>query len=411
MFRRVMSRRTRNEWDCSMAALYYAAFAVVYAGFLFHHSDVPQLLGRYSVSYVVFLLILAAGFLLPAALSRVAAKRGPKVLALMLAPAGILVVGLYVASALHYYYTETHDFDPFLQAPAPVPAVMTKPSGAFRILALGGSTTREVKLAEADRYPRLLQDRLRRDYASNGIEVFNAGMDWFTAKHSLINYVTNLRDWRPDVAILMHGGNDLCRSFSDPAAAVGPYNRLWSHFYGPSINGANPPTFERNLFVHAAPYWFSDLKGLNLSERDVPLDRFVSLPDFRRNLTYLVHYLKSDGVQVVLLTEPSLYKASMTAQERAVLWLGRDLCKEPAGFLRYTYPSPLSMGAAMAAFNAATKEIAASEQVTLIDVAAGVAKTLDNFADDVHYRQAGAHRVADLVAEGFEKTGLLRAAR
>ena len=37
-----------------------------------------------------------------------------------------------------------------------------------------------------------------------------AGMDWYTTKHSLINYVTYYRDWQPDVVVVMHAINDLC---------------------------------------------------------------------------------------------------------------------------------------------------------------------------------------------------------
>jgi len=393
-----------------VATLYYVLYGVLYAALLFHHSKVPQI-GRYSVRYAVFLVLLAAGFALPALVGRIVAKYGLRGLAFALVPAVMVAVVLYAGFAIHYYYSETHYFDPFLQLPAPTPAFTAKPPGTFRILMLGGSTTADSTLAPSDRYPQVLQDRLRRDYATSSIEVFNAGMDWYTAKHSLINYDTNLRDWHPDLAVVMHGINDLYRSFSDPDFAVGPYDRLWSHFYGPAINGAKPPTFERTLFSLSAalyPYWLSEFRA---SEHDVPLDRYVSLPDFKRNLLYLVHDLKGDGVEVTLLTEPSIYKDSMTAEEREVLWFGRTFCKEPSGFLRYIYPSPVSLGAAMSAYNAVTKEVGADEHVTVIDVAARLAKTLENFSDDVHYRATGAHRVGDVVATGIEDAGLLRMAR
>lgn len=290
----------------------------------------------------------------------------------------------------------------------PTPAFTSKSPTAFRVLTLGGSTTRNFTLPEQDRYPHRLQELLQRDNPALSVEVFNAGMDWFATKHSVINYATNLRDWQPDLVIVMHGINDVYRSFSDPDVAMGPYDRLWSHFYGPSINGAKPPTFEQDRFVHWAPYWFSDLRYITYRERDVPLERYVALPDFKRNLGYLVHDVRNDGASVVLMTEPSLYKDTMTDEERAVLWFGRSFCKERKSFVDYEYPSPSSLGRAMSAFNMATKQLGAAEHVKVIDLDAEIAKNLENFSDDVHYRVAGAHQVAEVVAREIRDADLVR---
>ena len=389
---------------------YYIAFSVCVLGFAVHRSQAPSI-GPYSISYVAFLAVLSLGWTLPLAYRRIAGTFGLRALSFSFLPAALTVILLYAGSAMYYYGAETHRFDPYLQATAPTPAAGIKPAGAIRILALGGSTTLDDTLPDADRYPRVLEARLRHDHPADTIEVFNAGMDWFTTKHSLINYVTNLQEWRPDIVIVMHGINDLYRSFSDPDVALGEYDRSWSHFYGPSINGANPPTFERTMLGRVSQYWFSGLREITYTERDTPLDRYVSLPDYRRNLDRLVHYLRADGVQVVLLTEPSIYKNTMTADERAVLWFGRRLCKRPAGWLRYDYPSPASLGAAMHAFNGVTTEVAAAAHVTVVDVANGLEKTLENFSDDVHYQVAGAHRVGDIVARGVEAAGVLQIAR
>ena len=46
-------------------------------------------------------------------------------------------------------------------------------------------------------------------------------MDWYTTKHSLINYVTNLRDAELDLIVVMHAVNDLYRSFFPPDFTIG----------------------------------------------------------------------------------------------------------------------------------------------------------------------------------------------
>lgn len=84
-------------------------------------------------------------------------------------------------------------------------------------------------------------------------------------KHSLISYVTYYTHWRPDVVIVMHGINDLTRSFSPPYFAVGPYNEQWTHFCGPAIYGARPPTFEQHLlhtlFMPMIDGWYYQLRA------------------------------------------------------------------------------------------------------------------------------------------------------
>ena len=45
---------------------------------------------------------------------------------------------------------------------------------------------------EGDRYPRVLEHLLRERFPGRRIDVFNAGMDGYTSKHSLINYVSAL---------------------------------------------------------------------------------------------------------------------------------------------------------------------------------------------------------------------------
>ena len=95
----------------------------------------------------------------------------------------------------------------------------------------------------------------------------------------------------------------------------------------------------------AAPYWFSDFRYANLTERDMGIETFRSLPDYQRTLASLAHYLKEDGAQVVLVTEPSIYKAQMTREEHATVWINKFLCKVRTSRFTSDYPSAASMAA------------------------------------------------------------------
>jgi len=264
-------------------------------------------------------------------------------------------------------------------------------------------------LAREHKYPSVLQSLLRERYNMQGIDVFNAGRSWYTTKHSLINYVTNLRDWQPDLVLVMHAVNDLNRSFSSTEFAIGPYNRLWSHYYGPAIRGAKPPTFTQHLvaryFSSFFFVWYSDLR---YRQRDYPLDHFISVTDFERYLRRLVHHIRDDGRQSVLITQPFLYKERMTPDELRALRFGKIHCRTRSGFLQEEYPSPGSLRTAMDAFNDVIRRVARTEGVPLADAEARIEKNLENFTDDVHYTVIGARRLATAIAETIIEQGLIR---
>lgn len=312
-------------------------------------------------------------------------------------PAFVLVAVIYFFFSIWYYYTRTHPFDPFLQTYPPYleSKYFEKPEKVFRILTFGGSTTGNMRLPQKNRYPELLRSILQEQYKESGIEVFNAGMDWYTTKHSLINYVTNMRDFHPDLVIIMHAINDLYRSFSPTDLAVEPYNRLWSHFYGPSINGAKPPSFERFWLTKLFSAWYPRRGNV---KREIPLKRFLSLKDFEKNLLRLVHFIKSDNVPILLMTQPSLYKKNMSNDELTVLWIGKTFCYTKKSFSRREYPSANSLRLAMQAYNDVSRKTAETRKTFFLDLDSKVEKNLKYFIDDIHYTEEGAKKVAEVVA-------------
>lgn len=385
--------------------LYYLVFAIFYLGFVLHRSSNPKIF-QYSLPYLLFIFVLLSGILIPHALNILIKRHGRRKILFAILPVVVLVLIVYSFFSILFKAKQEYRFDPFLQkAPPPInPASFEKPEGAFRIVALGGSTTRNTKLPEEKRYPTVLQNLLRKRYGPARIEVFNAGMEWYTTKHSLINYVTNLREWKPDLAIVMHGINDLYRSFSPSQFALGPHNRLWSHFYGPSIHGAKPMTLEKLLLSKFLSIWCSQIR---LKERDFPLSRYVSIKEFEENFLRLIHYLKRDNLFVILLTQPSIYKDVMSKEELSILLFGKSVCTSRLNLLQEEYPSPRSLRAAMKAFNNVTRRIAQSEGVPLVDLDLKIAKDLAHFRDDVHYTELGARELAQAVGKKIIQGGFI----
>lgn len=382
--------------------LWTVAYTGFYAGWFFHRS-----IHRYPVTYALLLAVFSFGFLVPFALNAAICRLGRRRFVLGVGPTGGVLLLAYAGASTFYYHTRHYPFDPILQKP---PVLLTeypreKPPGVFRILTLGGSTTAGIELAIEDRYPAVLRDLLQSEASSPRIEILNVGKGWHSTQHSLIHYVTYCRDWQPDLVVVMHAVNDLVRSFSPPQFADGDYNERWSHFYGPSMKGARPPTFEQALFDETlGKYWYETLR---VRECDMPPERFVSIGTYERNLHALVQILKSDGARVVLVTEPALFKPDMNDEERRALWFGRTFCIERRGFWDQTFPSPGSLQTGMEVYNGVVRRVAAEEGVVLADADAAVPRDLEHFLDDVHHAAPGARKVAETVAQAILAGGLV----
>ena len=101
-----------------------------------------------------------------------------------------------------------------------VPTSVEKPVGAFRIIAVGGSTTANeepFELAGID-YSLALEKKLSKAIGGTTIEVLNAGGSGYSTAQSLINIEFRLIEYSPDIILLMHNINDCSANFFDGGA-------------------------------------------------------------------------------------------------------------------------------------------------------------------------------------------------
>lgn len=404
--------------------IYYLAYLFISLGWFFYKSADPAIF-CYSWRYLLFLILISMFFFLPSIIRIYLKSIGGKgafysliIFLVFLSVAYLVFSVIYYRVSYRLQAQSEHLFDPYLQRPnTKFQESVVKGNTTFRILCLGGSTTFCINLPRKERYPNILQAILQKHYSLIKIEVLNAGKDWYTTKHALINYATYYRYWKPDLIIVLQGINDLYRSFSPPRWAIGEYNDQWSHFYGPSIQGAKsepPPTFEQYLYAHFlqkiinAWYpsfkfksWFvSRTKTKHLAaEVDYPLERYVSIKMFERHLRAIVKYAKSDNTDVLLVSEPSLYEENMEQEEKGALWFGKEFCGRRVNAEQMEYPSYKSLNNAMRMFNQTVKSVASSEDIIFVDAAKRMPHNLQNFVDDCHYTKSGVELLAQLISE------------
>jgi lysophospholipase L1-like esterase len=332
---------------------------------------------------------------------------------------------LRIREARRVYREAARRFHPFLQH---VPSASTldginaerfrgdeiaveKPATTLRVFALGGSTTLGVSNGVADTYPRLLQERLQQQFPNVRVEVQNAGVDWYTTAHSLINYQLRIRRFHPDIVLVIHAINDLYRSFAPPWLTTGPFKSDYSHYLGPQIAFVGPPVgfqegYERGgsmigrALEHAlardpSPLDLSPAGVARLRARLRPVDvtTFRSLDSFKANYDLLIRGIRADGAMVIAGSESFLYKDGLSPDEERRLWFAPVFCAENG-----TYPTVASMRDGIRQFNDAARAIAQRHDVGFLEFEAMVPKTLEYFQDDAHLTRAGNDILARMTA-------------
>jgi len=82
-----------------------------------------------------------------------------------------------------------------------------KTEGEFVIAFLGGSTTETMYVDEEERFPSIVERRLR-EKLSKDVRTINAGVSGNHSLHSLLNFQAKIIPQKPKIAILMHNIND-----------------------------------------------------------------------------------------------------------------------------------------------------------------------------------------------------------
>jgi hypothetical protein len=102
---------------------------------------------------------------------------------------------------------------------------------------------------------------------------------------------------------------------------------------------------------------------------------------------------KRAGIEVVVATQPYLYRTDLTPAEREVIWSPRAHHQDG------TRPSIASMIDGMEKFNAKSRQVAEATGARFADLASRMPKDLAHLYDDVHYTAKGAALVGEVLAE------------
>ena len=258
-----------------------------------------------------------------------------------------------------------------------------KPDGRLRLAFVGGSTTFCAETSGNDAtWPALVVAAARAAHPDADVDWLNAAVGGFAADTSIDNFRHRVAPLVPDVVVVYHATNDLSKDTRALARATGVYE--------------GDPDGDSWLAGWSLA-WFLLEKNLAHRERavvdpDTPklaLDPATIAPGFADRLRTLVADAQAAGALVVLPTFSARLRSGQSAAE---------LEAAAVSSLYYMpYLTPESILAGFEAYNAEIRRVAAETGALLVEAADAIPADAEHFVDSVHFTDAGAARMAELV--------------
>lgn len=316
---------------------------------------------------------------------------------LLIAIVGLLLgaVVMYLPASYFFYEASKENrvasYHPYLQL-APLPFALHESDSQqkpFRIFFIGGSSTAWPDSQNVD-WPGLVQGKLRDKTSRAEIETYNAAREWYNSQHALYNYASNLRKYKPDAIVIMHAINDLIINADFSWISAGSFQEDYRHYYGPLARMIKKPGFFASITEKVSSAWYHTPREI------VEQTEFPGLIPFKRNLKTLAELAQLDGTRVVFMTEPYLYKASMTEEEQDRLTMLNYSAIGPEK--RWSVTTALR---GMEIYSSAIQQVADETNSGFFDLAERIPRSLQYIRDDVHYTDEAFPLLAEEISNGL----------
>ena len=280
------------------------------------------------------------------------------------------------------------------------------------IITIGGSTTEGVYLSDGKDWPAQLATALGEGYWVN-----NAGLDGHsTFGHTILmqDYIIPLA-YKPDIVIFLVGVNEIGRPGFDEheresvqlgisfSSKEGLVKSLASYSELASI-GLNYFRYLRAR-ERGLPHVEFDLGAM--PKTDASYERVLEefgypyLENYHLRLTKLISLTTGAGIVPVLITQPYLW--GDTTDRTTGLYLGDILVGNFGGPL-----SSFGAWSLLELYNDVTRKVGLAESILVIDLARELPKDSRLFYDSVHFSNAGAEKVAEILKQGLRESGVLK---
>ncbi len=274
-----------------------------------------------------------------------------------------------------------------------------KPSGTYRIVALGGSSTYDVRIENnAETFTAQLEKLLKEEYGYQNVQVINAGVPGYNSWEILVNLEFRVLDLDPDLVIIYEGTNDVHARLVEPSSYRGDDTGRRQSWQVPQV-----PLWEHSTLIRI-------LSRMTNVSRQVSVDDFVSSP------TYL-SWPFEDRLSEYNLVPAEILKENPPTFFRRNLEIMVAVAREQDAeimFSTWAYSPNLNDYASQDYYqqafqenNSVVKEVATSHHIPLFDFAEVMPQDAKYWADGRHANEAGALLKAQLFAEYIHTLGLI----
>ncbi len=285
-----------------------------------------------------------------------------------------------------------------------------KPDGAYRIVALGGSTTYGLYLPDwRQSYPHQLEAQLQQGLGHDNIEVINAGVLGYSSWESAVNLLLRIPDLEPDLLIIYHAINDVGVRTTDPEFYDGlnsgkgywqdlddplPISALF-RFALRRLGGELPVAYELDTSMRA------------------PDGRRSCMPDTVDGVAYCPGF--DMALQEVLDANPPVYfERNLRNMARLARGMDAEVLFVTWAYSPLDFPieggggmvDPVQQGA-VDEHNAIIRRLADEEGALLYDLAAAMPSDAPYWVNGIHMSARGAAEMARQVAEYLAEAGVL----
>jgi lysophospholipase L1-like esterase len=277
---------------------------------------------------------------------------------------------------------------------------LKKPNNVYRIVALGGSSTYDIRIEDNQKtFTAQLEKLLNEQYGYQNVEVINAGVPGYNSWEILTNLEFRVLDLHPDLVIIYEGTNDVHARLVEPSAYRGDNSGRRQSWHIPPV-----PLWEHSALLRI-------LSRITNFSRQVSVDDFASSPTF---LSWPFEYrLDEDGLdpREILEKNPPIYfqrnleNMIAIAKEHNIQVLFATWAHSP--YLN-DYASKDYYQQGFWENNEVVKEVAHRHQIPLFDFASVMPQDEKYWADGRHVNEAGALEKAALFAEYIHTMGLIK---
>jgi lysophospholipase L1-like esterase len=280
----------------------------------------------------------------------------------------------------------------------------------FTVFTVGGSTTECLFLSDG----RTWTDQLARRLADVRADAWvnNAGLDGQSTFGHLVLMRDVIGPMHPNIVLFLVGVNDVARdranSYDSALSVEAPSE--WRRALAFGAEHVELLALAQNLARarQAREAGFGHSEVVLNKERRLAMDddviarvlerhRVTFVEGYVSRLRQLVAVTRADGIQPVLITQPALYGEAVDPTT------GVDL--------RFVQSSGGANGLLdwrlLDFYNDGTRQVGRDTHVPVVDLARELPKDSRYFYDYIHYSNAGAERVGDLVFDGLVRSGLL----